>query len=93
MGKSTINGQCSIARLVYHRVFPYHIRIVAMVICPLIQLAIADDHPPGGDRLPEAHALLGECRYRAARDANSSSALVTKTGSMVTWLRPQQWWH
>lgn len=28
----------------------------------------------GGDRLPEAHALLGECRYRAARDANSSSA-------------------
>lgn len=32
----------------------------------------------GGDRLPEAHALLGECRYRAARDANARSALATK---------------
>lgn len=28
----------------------------------------------GGDRLPEAHALLGECRFRAARDAGSTSA-------------------
>ena len=30
----------------------------------------------GGDRIPEAHALLGECRYRAARDAGASSALA-----------------
>lgn len=27
----------------------------------------------GGDRWPEAHALLGECRYRAARDKGATS--------------------
>eukprot|EP00931_Biecheleriopsis_adriatica_P052691 TRINITY_DN30700_c0_g1_i2.p1 TRINITY_DN30700_c0_g1~~TRINITY_DN30700_c0_g1_i2.p1 ORF type:complete len:785 (-),score=201.38 TRINITY_DN30700_c0_g1_i2:101-2455(-) len=27
----------------------------------------------GGDRLPEAHALLGECRFRAARSSGASS--------------------
>lgn len=29
----------------------------------------------GRDRIPEAHALLGECRYRAVRDAGGTSAL------------------
>ena len=59
------------------------IAITIIIICfsPLLSLlspwfgAHWSSAASGGDRLPEAHALLGECRYRAARDANSSSAL------------------
>eukprot|EP00435_Cladocopium_sp_Y103_P074805 s43_g51.t1 len=39
----------------------------------------------GGDRLPEAHALLGECRYRAARDANANGSSLVMFHSL--WLQ------
>ena len=33
---------------------------------------------PGADRIPEAHALLAECRFRAAREAQAQSPPARK---------------
>ena len=53
---------------------------VAQRHCPAERSTEALSSSAGADRTPEAHSLLGECRFRAAREAGANSPSMRTGG-------------